>query len=247
MDKTGLSIEVLMKLVDHTRLKSFETEQSIKALIEEAVYLKAYSVCIEPNYLKTARNYIDSNHFNLKIAVVVDFPFGAGTTETRTISVEKLAGMAEELDIVAPMGYVKSGRFDLVKSDLEQVVNSAHLNNRLIKVIVEDAYTTVAEKKKLYELVMTSRADFIKTGTGFEDDKYAASIGNKTGAQVENVRLMAELSRKYNPDIGIKAAGGIHTYSDAIALLDASERIADPLSFRIGASSTAKIKETVVR
>ena len=157
----------------------------------EVVYLKAYSVCIEPNYLETARNYIDSNHFNLKIAVVVDFPFGAGTTETRAISVEKLAGMAEELDIVAPMGYVKSGRFDLVKSDLEQVVNSAHLNNRLIKVIVEDAYTTVAEKKKLYELVMTSGADFIKTGTGFEDDKYAASIGNKTGAQVENVRLMA--------------------------------------------------------
>ena len=126
-------------------------------------------------------------------------------------------------------------------------MNSAHLNNRLIKVIVEDAYTTVAEKKKLYELVMTSQADFIKTGTGFEDDKYAASIGNKTGAQVENVRLMAELSRKYNPDIGIKAAEGIHTYSDAIALLDASGRIADPLSFRIGASSTAKIKETAVK
>ena len=247
MDKTGLSAENLMKLVDHTKLKSFETEQSIKALIDEAASLKTYSICIEPNYLETARNYIDSNHFNLKIAVVVDFPFGSGTTETRAILVEKLSDMAEELDIVAPIGYVKSGRYDLVKSDLGQVVNSAHDNKRLIKVIVEDAYTTIAEKKKLYELVMTSGADFIKTGTGFEDDRYAASMGNRTGAQVENVKLMAELSRQYNPEIGIKAAGGIHTYSDAIALFEASGRIADPLRFRIGASSTAKIKESAPR
>ena len=87
----------------------------------------------------------------------------------------------------------------------------------------------------------------IKTGTGFEDDKYAASMGNRTGAQVENVKLMAEFSRKYNPEIGIKAAGGIHTYSDAMALLEASGRTADPLRFRIGASSTAKIKETAPR
>ena len=96
-------------------------------------------------------------------------------------------------------------------------------------------------------LSIESTISVIKTGTGFEDDKYAASMGNRTGAQVENVKLMAEFSRKYNPEIGIKAAGGIHTYSDAMALLEASGRTADPLRFRIGASSTAKIKETAPR
>jgi deoxyribose-phosphate aldolase len=244
MNETGIKTEELIKLVDHTRLKSFETDRSIKGLIDEASSLGTYSVCIEPNYLEFARNYIDSKHYNLKIAVVVDFPFGSGTTETRSLMMEKLSTMAEELDIVAPMGYVKSGRFDLVENDLKLVVGTAHLNHSLVKVIVEDAYTTLNEKKRLYELVMTSGADFIKTGTGFEDEKYAASIGNKTGAQVENVKLMAELSRKFNPNIGIKAAGGIHTYSDAISLLRASGRNADPLKFRIGASGTRKIMET---
>ncbi len=244
MSEKSVNIDIVLKMVDHTKLKPFETEKDIRELIEEAVRLGTYSICIEPNYLKYSREFISSKHLVLKIAVVVDFPFGAGTTESRIMMVNEFSKMAEELDIVAQIGYVKSGQFDLVESDLTKVVDAAHRNNRLIKIIVEDAYTTLNEKKELYRIVMQSGADFIKTGTGFEDKEYAASLGNKVGAQVENVRLMAELSAKFNPGIGIKAAGGIHSYADAISLLQASGREADPKRFRIGASSTQKIKDS---
>ncbi len=66
---------------------------------------------------------------------------------------------------------------------------------------------------------MQSGADFIKTSTGFEEKDYAEKLGNKTGAQIENVKLMAELSRKYNPRIGIKVAGGVRTYQQALELM----------------------------
>ena len=247
MNHKSVSVEKVLKMVDHTKLKPFETEKSIRELIEEAAKLDTYSICIEPNYLKYSREFINAKHFDLKIAVVVDFPFGAGTTESRIMMINEYSKMAEELDIVVQIGFVKSKQFNLVEEDLKKVVQAAHNNNRVIKIIVEDAYTTLDEKKELYRIVMQSGADFIKTGTGFEDKEYAASLGNKTGAQVENVRMMAEFSARYNPSIGIKAAGGIHSYSDAINLLQASGREADPKRFRIGASSTQKIKDSAIQ
>jgi deoxyribose-phosphate aldolase len=92
---------------------------------------------------------------------------------------------------------------------------------------------------------MQSGADFIKTSTGFEERDYAEKIGNKTGAQIENVRLMAELSRRYNPRIGIKVAGGVRTYQQALELLRASEREPDPMQFRIGTSHMMSIIESM--
>jgi deoxyribose-phosphate aldolase len=92
---------------------------------------------------------------------------------------------------------------------------------------------------------MQSGADFIKTSTGFEERDYAEKIGNKTGAQIENVRLMAELSRRHNPGIGIKVAGGIRTYQQVLDLLRASERRPDPTQFRIGTSHMLSIIESM--
>jgi deoxyribose-phosphate aldolase len=238
------SLKQVIGMVDHTKLKSFETEDSIKYLIDEANSLKTYSVCIEPIYLDFAREYIVAKRNGMKIAVVIDFPLGSCDTAERVDMIKRYSKKAEELDIVIQMGFVKSGKYDLVKEDLESVVWECHKNRRLIKIIVEDAYTTLNEKHELYRIVMESGADFIKTGTGFEDKDYANKNGNRTGAQVENVRLMAEYSRKYNPNIGIKAAGGIHSYKDALDLFYASGKTPDPMQFRIGASSTIKLKET---
>lgn len=244
MNSEKIGVDKIVGLVDHTKLKPFETEESIMDLIKEAVSLGAYSICIEPSYLEFSRKYIDDNNMKLKIAAVADFPFGSATTDIRKSIVEKLAQNADEIDIVAPISKVKSGRFDEVQNDLNEVVKVAHNANKIIKVIVEDAYTTPEEKSELYKAVMLSGADFIKTSTGFEDKDYAGSLGNKAGAQAENIKMMADFSLKYNKNIGIKASGGVHSYSDALNLLSVSGRDADPKQFRIGASGTKKIKES---
>lgn len=240
-------LKTVMSLVDHSGLKAFASESDIKQLIDEANEFGNVAVCIEPVHLDFARKYIDEKEFKIKIDVVLDFPLGASFTAAR----EKLADLytekADEIDIVSPIALVKSGKFDLVEEDITLLVNTVHKNGKIIKVIVEDAYTTIEEKKKLYAIVCKSGADFIKTGTGFEDKEYPQSIGNKTGALAENVKLMADIADKVNPDIGIKVAGGIHTYEDARALLDASRRPATPDKFRIGASGTKKIRDELLQ
>lgn len=244
MMEEPISVERLMRVVDHTLLKPFATEENVRNLIDEAAGLRTFSVCINPIFLGLAKQYIASKRFDLKVAVVVDFPFGAGTTEARVLAIREYSKMADELDVVVPVGFVKSRRFDLVRVDIENIVVEAHRNKRVIKIIVEDAYTTLDEKRELYKIVMESGADFIKTSTGFEDREYAASIGNNVGARVENVKLMAELSEKYNPEIGIKVSGGVRTYAQALELLRASRRELDPKRFRIGASGTRRIYES---
>lgn len=145
--------------------------------------------------------------------MVVDFPpFGSSTTEARVDMIKQYSAFADELDAVAPIGLIKSGLLEDAERDMAELVETAHSLGKIIKMIAEDAHTTHNEKLILYRMIMRSGADFIKTSTGFEDGQYAALLGNNTGAQVENVRLMAELSKQYNPRIGIKASGGAYVH-----------------------------------
>lgn len=238
-------LKTVMGLIDYTLLKAFATEEDVKRLIDEAVVFGNAAVCIEPVHLNFARDYIDRGNLDIKIDVVLDFPFGASFTSARKELVDLYSGKADEIDIVSPIALVKSGRLDSVESDINELVKAAHRNNRVIKVIAEDAYTTEAEKRKLYAMVCKSGADFIKTCTGFEDKSYSESLGNKTGAQTANIGLMAEIADRYNPEIGIKASGGVRTYAQVKELIEASRREALPSRFRIGASGVAKIREEI--
>ena len=94
---------------------------------------------------------------------------------------------------------------------------------RILKVIVEACQLTQEEKVKVCQIVTLAGADFIKTSTGF-------STG---GATVEDVALFRA---NIGPDVRIKAAGGIRTFEQAQAMLDAG---AD----RIGASALVGLME----
>ncbi len=239
-----VSINVI-GLVDNTYLRPYGSTGDIEALIEDTARYGAYSITINPVFLRYAREYMSRRGYAFKVVAVVDFPFGAGTTETRVDTIKHYSQYADELDIVAPIGLVKSRLWGEVEHDINTVVEAAHRYGKIIKIIVEDAYTTMEEKLELYRIVMQSSADFIKTSTGFEDREYAEKLGNKAGAQIESVRLMAELSRKYNPRIGIKVAGGVRTYQQILELMRAAERDPDPMRFRVGTSHLAGIIESM--
>ena len=237
-------IKKVMGVVDHTLLKPYAGEKDIRKLIDEADQLKTYSVCIHPLFAKSARRYITRKGYNLKIAVTIDFPMGVFTTNARVKVLKSLSKDIDEADFVIQIGYVKSKKFSLVQKDVNKLVETAHENGKIIKFIVEDAYTTKDEKEKLYEIVCSSQADFIKTSTGFAEQEYTNSIGNKlTGANTDNVKLMAETIKRLNSKTGIKASGGIHSYQQITELLKASEKELDPRQFRLGMSSTRKIYE----
>jgi deoxyribose-phosphate aldolase len=156
---------------------------------------------------------------------VVGFPLGATIPRVKVFETETvIAAGAEEVDVVMNIGALKSGDDALVQNELAAIVELTKHQGVVSKIIIETCYLTHQEKIRACTLVSESGADFVKTSTGF---------GTK-GATVEDVQLLRKVGRC---DMGVKAAGGIRTYDDVLAMVAAG-------ATRIGSSSGVQIIET---
>ena len=203
----------ILSRVDHTLLTTTATRARIRAICDEGLEFGVASVCIPPRHVKCAAQYLGSR---LKVCTVIGFPNGYSTPEVKVFETEDaIRNGADEIDMVINLGLVKNGDWEGVLSEIKAV--KAACRGRILKVIVEACQLTQEEKLALCRIVSMSGADFIKTSTGF-------STG---GATVEDVALFRE---KVSPDVRVKAAGGIRTFEQAQAMIEAG---AD----RIGASA----------
>jgi deoxyribose-phosphate aldolase len=161
------------------------------------------------------------------VCSTVGFPFGVSLPEIKALeTVKAVEEGAEELDMVINLSALKSGDYEFVKRDVAAVVDAKRLSKEIIvKVIIETAYLTRDEKIIACKLVKEAGADFVKTSTGL--------FGK--GATVEDVGLMRQTVGK---NMGVKAAGGVRTYADAVAMIEAGAN-------RIGTSTAVAIIEGV--
>jgi deoxyribose-phosphate aldolase len=210
----------LAQYLDHTQLKPEARPDQIRALCEEARDHQMASVCVNPVYVPLASKLLADT--DVDVCTVIGFPLGATSTAAKVCEAEvALAEGATELDMVMAIGLLKAGDRDAVRGDVGAVAAVAHAHGGLLKVIIETALLTDEEKVTACTLAKEAGADFVKTSTGF-----AAS-----GAKVEDVALMRET---VGPAMGVKAAGGIHTYAEAMAMIEAG-------ATRIGASRSLTI------
>lgn len=202
----------ILSRVDHTLLTPTATWEQVRALCDEGKQFGVASVCIPPRYVKRANDYAGG----LKICTVIGFPNGYATPEVKVFETEDaIRDGADEIDMVINQGLAKAGDWEGVLTEIKAVKESC--KGRILKVIIEACNFTREEKITLCRVVSMSGAEFIKTSTGF-----AAG-----GTAVEDVRLFRE---HISPDMRIKAAGGIRTFEQAQAMIEAG---AD----RIGASA----------
>lgn len=211
----------ISKYIDHTLLKPEATKDDISKLCDEAKEHRFFSVCINPAYVRFAREKLKDT--DVKVATVIGFPLGSTTKEVKAYEAENaIKNGADELDMVINVGALKDKNYDLVKEDIEAVVNVAK-DKALVKVIIETCLLDNEEKKKACELAKEAGADFVKTSTGF----------STAGATEEDVKLMREV---VGEDMGVKASGGIRDYEKAMKMIEAG-------ATRLGASSSIKIVE----
>ncbi|RKI69088.1 deoxyribose-phosphate aldolase [bacterium 1xD42-67] len=203
----------ILSRVDHTILAPTATWGQVETVCDEGREFGTASVCIPPRYVKRANDHVSGS---LKICTVVGFPNGYSTPEVKVFETEDaIRDGADEIDMVINQGLAKEGDWEGVLAEIRAV--KASCNGRILKIIIEACSFTQEEKVALCRVVSMSGADFIKTSTGF----------GAGGATVEDVRLFRE---HISPDLRIKAAGGIRTFEQAQAMIDAG---AD----RIGASA----------
>lgn len=215
-----LSKAELARMIDHTLLKAETTTKDILRICQEAKQFGFASVVVNPTYITKAA--VSLKNSEVKVCTVVGFPLGASTTDVKVFEAQNaLQNGADELDMVINVGSLKSGDFDLVLRDIKGVVDAA--DEKVVKVIIETCFLTKEEKIKACQLAKDANAHFVKTSTGF----------GPGGATIEDVQLMRKV---VGPNMGVKAAGGIRTYEDAIQMIRAGAN-------RLGVSAGVTIIE----
>lgn len=191
--------------IDHTVLAADATKSKIEKLCAEAKENKFASVCVNSCWVPYCVQLLEGS--GVAICTVIGFPLGAMSTDAKAFEAARaVKDGADEVDMVINIGMLKDGEDNYVETDIREVKKAC--GKAVLKVIIECCLLTDEEKIRACVLSKKAGADFVKTSTGF----------SKSGAKPEDVALMRQT---VGPEIGVKAAGGIHSYEEAKAMLDA--------------------------
>jgi len=223
------SKEQFAKMLDSTLLRPQAVWADVVRLCDDARRMHFASVVVFPFWVSLAARRLEDT--DVKTCTVIGFPFGANTRASKIFEARNaITHGATELDIVINIPALKSGELGIVQREMTELVSDVHMQGMtsdskrtLIKIIIETAYLTDQEKIAASRIVQDSGADFIKTSTGTAP----------TGATVEDIRL---IRNTIGSGMGIKAAGGIRTVEQALAMLNAGAN-------RIGTSNAVQIAE----
>lgn len=211
----------LNKYIEHTLLKQDAVKADFEKLFDEAKENSFLGVCINPCYVKFAKDYLKGT--DVKIVTVIGFPLGANTTETKIFeTINAIRDGADEIDMVINVTKVKERDTDFVIDEIRQI--KAACQGRNLKVIIETDLLTKDDIKYACECAVKGGADFVKTSTGF--------VKNGVGAKAEDVELMFNIVKEFG--LRVKASGGIRDKESAIAMIKAG-------AVRLGTSSGVKI------
>ena len=208
----------LAATIDHAILKPELTRTDVDAELDIAAEWRVFSVCVRPSDIPHAVERLAGS--GVAVGTVIGFPHGTTSTAAKVAEVRQaLADGASEFDMVINIGALRSGFDDAVAADIAAVVEAA--SGRVTKVILETALLDDEQIARGSRLTERGGADFVKTSTGFAGG----------GATAEHVRLMRD---NVGEGVQVKASGGVRSYADALAMLDAG-------ATRLGTSGSAVI------
>ena len=222
MKTDQLTEEKLAKLLDHSNLKAYSSDEELLALCQEAKAIGAAMVAINSYPVKLCKEYLKDS--DVHVGAAISFPLGQTTIETKVFETKRaIEEGADEIDYVINIGKAKAHEFDYIEEEMKAITDVCSQAGVISKVIFENCYLTKEGIKRLAEIAKKIKPDFIKTSTGF----------GSSGACADDVRLMAET---VNGEVKVKAAGGIRDWKTCKAMLEAGAE-------RIGTSSSLKILE----
>lgn len=203
----------LARFIDHTLLKPDSTRRDCRKLCEEAKQFGFASACILPSWVADAFEILEGSE--TRVCTVIGFPHGNAPAQAKAAeAATAVADGAGEIDMVINLSALKSGSDLLVMDDIQSVVDVSEAGGAIVKVIIECAYLTDDEKRRACRMAEEAGADFVKTSTGFATPPQGVAVG----ATLADVRLMRA---SVGPDVQVKAAGGIRTVEDALAMIEA--------------------------
>jgi deoxyribose-phosphate aldolase len=192
----------------------------VEKLCAEATRYRFACVVVNPVWTSIAVGALGGT--GIPTGAVIGSPLGGSLVSTLRQEADAVIRMgARELDMVLPIGQLKSGNHAAVQHTIRAVVDLAHDRCALLKVTLETSLLTMEEKLRASEIAIQAGADFIKTSTG-------SATGGAIPADVALLRGVA------GARCGIKASGGIRNLAQLRMLLEAGAN-------RIGCSASVAI------
>ncbi|EMS69385.1 deoxyribose-phosphate aldolase [Ruminiclostridium cellobioparum subsp. termitidis CT1112] len=215
-----VTVKEIAKMIDHSLLRPELTEAQVREGCRLAREYDTASVCVKPCDVKIAKEELQGS--DVLVTTVIGFPHGSNKTSVKVAeAVEAIDEGAAELDMVLNIGRLLSRQFDYVEADIKAVVDAAHSQGVLVKVILENCYLTDELKEIACRICEKVNADFVKTSTGF----------GTGGATLQDLELMR---RTCSEKVRVKAAGGVRT-------LDGALEVRSKGAVRFGATATKAI------
>ena len=212
----------IAKMLDHSTLQPYLTEEDIRKGCELALKYDCASVCARPGDVPILAEMLAGS--DVKVCTVIGFPHGNHATAIKVAEANlALDQGCTELDMVINIGKMIAGDTEYVKEEIRQLAEAAHAKGAILKVILETCYLTDEQKKTCCRLAEEAGADFVKTSTGY---------GSK-GCTIDDLKLMRAA---VSANVRVKGSGGIR---DLDTVLSARAVGAS----RCGVSATAKIME----
>jgi deoxyribose-phosphate aldolase len=212
--------QTVAAVIDHTLLKPDATREQVESLCDETIRYRFACAMVNPMWVSTAVGMLGGT--GIPVGVVIGFPLGASLVSTLRQEAAALVRLgSRELDMVIPIGQLKSGNHQAVEQAIHTAATVAHHGGALLKVILETALLSVEEKLRGAEIAIQAGTDFLKTSTGFASG----------GATVADVALLRGVA---GGRCGVKASGGIRKLADVRVMLEAGAN-------RIGASASVAI------
>jgi deoxyribose-phosphate aldolase len=230
-------VKELAKMIDHSILHPTFTDSD---LIRECDVAKKYdvaSVCVKPYMVNQAKDILSGT--DVLVGCVIGFPSGNSTIPVKVFETETACrDGAVEIDMVINIGKALQGDWEYIQKEIKAIAETCHQYSAIIKVIFEtDFVTKKADVVKLCEICTEAEADYVKTSTGFGFVKQSNGDYNYDGATIQVLELM---KKSVGPKVKIKAAGGVRTLDQLIAVKEAG-------CSRCGATATISIMEDAMK
>lgn len=217
--------EDLARMIDHTFLKAFGMPADIEKLCAEAREWQFGAVCVHPCNIEHCVELLADSP--VRVCTVAGFPLGQMSSTAKAFEIQDCIDRgAQEVDLVINVRAVQVMDEEIVRAELSNLAETCSIAGVTSKIILENCYLNDEQKRWACKIAVDAGVDFVKTSTGF----------GTGGATVADVKLMKET---VGDNAEVKAAGGIRTYEDAMAMIDAG-------ATRIGAScGVAIIKRAI--
>ena len=217
-----ITIRDVAGMIDHTNLKAFAVRADFQNLCDEAKEYGFKSVAINTYPVAMCREMLEGTE--VLTGAAISFPLGQMTIESKVAEAKNaIADGCQEFDYVLNVGKVKEHDYAYIEEEMKAMVKTARDAGICVKVIFETCYLTEEEIIETAKIASRVKPDFVKTSTGF----------GTAGAKTEHVRLMKQYA---GADVQVKAAGGIRSWAEAKAMIEAG-------ATRLGTSSGVKIIE----